>query len=471
MGHHPPDEPRNDHLPPAGSGQNGNGSNGKAGNIGSNSRGRGGAHKPPDGPDLGLPEDYDHELHSKYIPTHAELQKAARDALDREYAFMILNKGEPEKIAGRLEKIAGIALAASQVDGSHQAKAIRLGLELELQYWLARNKVDEWVKLISPMIITALRIGDHELQSRIYQAWSIYAFTSRDQARAEQTLTVALECADDAGREDVRLLVRVERYNVDVLGMSLEQAHAEGNAILAEARRLNYTFVQAKVYYALAKAYQRVALRGEVFNYAQQALVYLMQDDVIGLAGPCVSAMFNSLHQQNDYAAPYASLLLAYLEKLAQRSVNPYFQAAIYYAQVLKLYHRGDYDLAREFALKAWGKYRVVNYQASIKRVQHMLGMIQAKRHQWRMAERHLDAARKYYELTGDEVYAVHARHALAYLLYEQHDFRRALAALEEVSRIAETISERPARDQLVRQVGDDIEDVKRKLEMDVLQK
>jgi hypothetical protein len=410
--------------------------------------------------DIGLPSDYD----LRYIPTGDDLQRAAVQALHRETSFVVVNRDTPQAIADRLDTIAEIVLAASQVKGEHQAKAIRLGLALELEYWLARDRLDDWPNLIVPLLKTSLAIGDHELQSRIYRAWSMYLFVSRDRTRAAQALVAALDYAGDAGREDLKLLIRAEHFNLRVLEMSLDEAWAEAETLLTGARRLNYAYILGRVYFSLARAYQIAALPRETFQYAQQALVIFLQWDVIGLAGECIGAMLNSLYYQDAHLDRYASRLLTTLETLSRSSASPFFQAVACYNQGFRLYHRADYEQARCQVLRAWLIYRTLKYRESIERVRHMLGLIQIKRHRWAAAERHLNAACTYYKRAGQAVSAVHAQHALAFIPYEQGDFPRALEALEAVLAQAQALPEKAAHEWLARLVAADIDDVRHRL-------
>jgi hypothetical protein len=410
--------------------------------------------------DIGLPPDYD----PRYIPTGDDLQRAAVQALHRETSFVVLNRDTPQAIVDRLGEIAGVVLAASQVTGEHQAKAVRLGLALELEYWLARDDLDTWPDLIVPLLKTSLEIGDHELQSRIYRAWSIYLFVSRNRTKAARALVAALDYAGDAGREDLKLLIRAEHFNLRVPEMSLDEARAEADALLAEARRLSYTYIQGRVYFSLARAYQFAALPKETFQYAQQALMTFVEWDVIGLAGECIGAMLNSLYYRDAHLDVYASRLRAYLDMLGQSSASPFFQAVACYNQGFSLYHRANYDQSRAYVLKAWVRYRALKYRESLERVKHMLGLIQIKRHRWGTAERHLRAALAYYEQAGQAVYTVHARHALAFIPYEQGDFAPALEALEAVLVQAQALPDKAAREWLVQLIATDIEDARQKL-------
>jgi len=246
--------------------------------------------------------------------------------------------------------------------------------------------------------------------------------------------------------------------------MSLNEAWAEAETLLAGARRLNYAYILGRVYFSLARAYQIAALPKDTFQYAQQALVIFLQWDVIGLAGECVGAMLNSLYYQDAHLDHYASRLLATLETLGRSSASPFFQAVACYNQGLRLYHRADYERAREQVLRAWFTYRALKYRESIERVRHMLGLIQIKRHRWATAERHLKAACAYYERAGQAAYVVHAHHALAFIPYEQGDLPRALEALEAVLVQAQTLPEKATREWLVRLVSADIDDVRHRL-------
>lgn len=419
--------------------------------------------EPPD--DLGLPEDYD----PNRIPTQAELQHAALYALHREMSFVIVNRNDPERIADRLDVIASVARAASQIKGPHQAKAVRLGLALKLEYWLARDKVRDWIDLIAPLLSTSLEIEDHELQSEVYFAWSIFHYISRDLPRAQKALDAMLDYAGDADREDLQLLARADRFNLDVLRMSFDQALAEAEAIMAEAHRLDYRYVEGRAYLSLARICIKIERPKEIFAYAQQALVILNTFNATGLTGECICAMLGALSRGDNCTDHYRAQLLAYLEALAQKSVNPYFQASIFYNQAVRLYQYGEYDRAREFVLKAWLRYRIVNYEQCLTRALHMLGMIQAKRRRWCAAKRHLEAAYAQYVRTGEDVYAVHAKHALAYIPHEQGDSRGTLQELEEVVLpMAQALPDPATRDGLVALIEKDIRDIRQELSASV---
>jgi hypothetical protein len=79
-----------------------------------------------------------------------------------------------------------------------------------------------------------------------------------------------------------------------------------------------------------------------------------------------------------------------------------------------------------------------------------MLGLVETKRHSWFMARHHLGAAIKRYLQLGEDLLALHARHALAYVPYVEEDFASALSQLQEVLGEAEHLPAGPARDQLV---------------------
>lgn len=419
---------------------------------------------------LGLPKDYDHERDSKYIPSTTDLQRAAINALHRETAFVVYHQNQPARIVERLEELAEVARVAANVKGDHQAKAIRLGLALKVEYWWGCNKLSKWKDLVAPMLIKALELRNYELESEIYRAWATYLYiTARDDIEAARNAIVAAEdYAHDSGRADLQLLMRAERFNIDVGPMSLDQARAQAAGILAEARGMGFHFVRARVYDSLVRAARKVDLGVDVFNYAQQALVIYAHEEEYGLVAPCISAMFYSVHRSHDGTGDYGEQLLVFLDALAQRSVSPYIQAGFYYAHALRRFQFGEYDSAREYTLKAWLKYRMIGFRPSLVRVRHMLGLIETKRHEWRSAERHLTACRDYYDQTGDSVYAVHVRHALAFLVYEQGDFPRALAQLEAALCDAQRLEEPGSRKALSDLITSDIDDARQRIAGDV---
>jgi tetratricopeptide (TPR) repeat protein len=414
---------------------------------------------PPD--KLGLPANYNPE----FIPKKSDLQRAAIMALDRETAFVILHQDEPDKIVERLDKIADVARAASQIEGNHQAKAIKLGLELRLHYWMAGNKMDEWVNLIMPLLETALNIKDRELQSRIYHAWSLYLYIARDRPTAvDITLEAASDYAEESGRADLKLLARAERFNAGVLKMTLQEAQTEAQTVLVEAKQLKYDYVQGRAYLSLARACENRGLHTDTFAYAQQALVFFAPLNVTGLAGECVNFMLGSLIYRADYSAVYRSRLLDYLERLSQRSANPLLQAALSYYQGVQNYHLENYDRARDCMLHARRKYTAAHYRPSVKRCAHMLGLIQTKRGQWKMAERHLNTAFVYYADAGEKTNAVQAQYALAFIPFEQSDWMRARPLLQITLEMAQELPDEAARDRLMKLIQTDIEEVDRRI-------
>jgi hypothetical protein len=411
--------------------------------------------------ELGLSPDFKPE----FIPTLSDLQRAAIEGLDREIAFVILNQDEPAKIVERLDKIADVARAASQVKGEHRAKAIRLGLELRQRYWLAANKIDAWVDLIMPLMEAALDLEDRELQSRVYHAWSVYLYIARDRPTAvDIALEAASDYAEESGRADLKLLAQAERFNARVLKMSLPDAQAEADVILAEARRMKYDYVQGRAYLSLARAFAGKGLDKDIFACAQQALVFFVSLDVMGFAGESVNLMLGGLSFLAERAPTYPSQLMAYLDKLSQRSANPILQAALSYYHAVQQYHLKNYERAREYILLARRKYTAAHYRPTIKRCAHVLGLIQTKRGQWKMAERHLTAAYTYYKKAGEDVNAVQAYYALAFIPYEQSDWKCAKPLLEKTREMAEALPDAAARDKLVKSIQDDIDEIDRRL-------
>jgi hypothetical protein len=415
---------------------------------------------PPEG--LGLPEDYE----PKYIPKLSDLKRAAVEALDREIAFFMLNLEEPDEIVGRLDKMAAVVLAACNVEGEHQAKAIKLGLELRQRYWLAANKMDDWVNLIMPMLKTALEIKDRELQSRLYHTWSVYLYVARDRPSAvHNALESASDYAEDSGRADLKLLVHVERLKADVLKMSLADIQAEADAIMAEAKQMKYDYVQARAYLLLGRAFSSKGLYNESFSYAQQALILFTSMHVMALAGEGVILMLGSLNYQSGFSSTYRTRLLDYLETLSRSTANnPILAAAQAYFQGVEYYHLEQYDRSREAILRARQRYATAHYRPSLKRCAHMLGLIETKRRRWALAEWHLTTAYAYYTNAGETTYAAQTEYALASIPFERQDWVAARSALAAARATAEQLPEGDARDRLIDLIDVDIADVERHL-------
>jgi hypothetical protein len=419
-----------------------------------------------DGPvtpeELGLPPDYN----PQFIPKLSELKRAAVEALDRETTFLMLHHEEPEKIVERLDKMAAVALAACKIEGEHQVKAIKLGLELRQEYWMAANKLDAWVDLIMPMLKTALEIKDRELQSRLYHAWSVYLYVARDRASAVQNaLESASDYADDSGRADLKLLVRVERLNANVLKMNLSDVQAEAAAILAEAKQTRYDYVQARAYLLLGRAFSSKALYKEAFSYAQQALLLFTSIHVMALAGEGVILMLGSLNYRPGYSSTYRALLMDYLETLSRHTANnPILAAAQAYFQGVEYYHLEHYDRAREFILRARERYVMAHYRPSLRRCAHMLGLIQTKRRRWEIAAWHLSTARTYYEKVGEKTNAVQTEYALASIPFEQQDWSTARSELVAARAAVLKLPDGAVRDRLISLIEADITEAERHL-------
>jgi hypothetical protein len=420
-----------------------------------------GSHEPPNNEQLGLPDDYD----PRYIPSPEDLRQAATDALDREFSFLILNHEKPETIVERLEDIVDIALAACEVTGDHQVRAIRLGLALELQYWLAGGKLAIWEKRITTMLLIALRLKNYELLSRIYEAWGMYSAIVGENSRADTALLNALECADDSNREDIRLLMRAEYFKLKAPTMEVDPALVEARIILAEARRLKYYYVQGRIHLSLARAYQLHSYFEQAFTYAQQALIFAAQEEDIALETQATSIMLGTLMRLNNHSRSYCARLLLHLDALAQRSVNPWFQFLVQHQNAVDYYHRADYDQARKSALRAWAIARQVKVGLEGIRSEHMLGLIQSKRRCWQLAQSHLNASYRWYQGKGQIAASFDVKHAQAYILYEQGDLAGALVELKKL--LAEVQDWRrggQARDHLIQNIQDDIESITREL-------
>jgi tetratricopeptide (TPR) repeat protein len=403
-------------------------------------------------------------LNPRFIPDGGYLAQAANRALDEARAFLLLHRDEPQVISENLDRLFEVILAASQVKGGHQEKAIRLGLSLEYQYWLNRHKIDNWLKLIMALLKTSLELKNEKLQSEIYRTWGVCLYLLRDEAKSAKAFEVALAYAVDSGREDLKLLARAEHFNFQATRLTVDQAQAEALAILQEAARMDYVYVQGRAYFSLARAYRDKGVSGLAFAYAQQALVFFLRQEDYVLAGEATSTMLDSLGVHGYYSNEYWTRLFSFFESMMQKTVNPWFRTALYYHQAVNWYHNGLYDLARESVLCAWVNARIVRQTDSLARIKHMLGLIQMKHKKWNNAACHLRASCEIYAKSGEESLAIQARHGLAYIPYEQGRFRQALEELERVRCAALSIQDVTTREQLVQYIQEDIDAAHRQL-------
>ena len=415
--------------------------------------------KPPrhanDSDDFRLPDDYD----PRYIPTPKNLQNAAVDALHREVSFVLVNaKDDPQAIVERLDDLYEIIQAAGQVNGAHLPKTIRLALTLRWYFSLSAEKRNVWIKLIVPLLGKAMELGDHELESEIYRSWSVHLFAQQNQSGARQALLAALEVAENTGHADLRLLVNTERFHHEIAGLSLDEARVQARALKAEAWRLHYPYILARVNLSMAWKCRELLLREDAFNYAQQGFIVGVKLDDPVLIGECIDGMLTSLNNGQSVASSYLRLLQERLAYETQRSGSALFQGAMNYNLALQLYRQGDYEQARDLVLKAWVAYRCDLKMSGAVRVKHMLGLIQTKRGGYFMADRHLRAAERYYERVEDHLYAVHARHAHAHIALEQGQYDGALEELQTALAMAQSIQEVPVRDAIVKNIEESMD-------------
>ncbi|MBN1565844.1 MAG: hypothetical protein JXA10_18520, partial [Anaerolineae bacterium] len=166
-------------------------------------------------PPLGLPPNAD----PNHIPKFSELRRAADRRLDWETAFILLHRDDPHEIAERLDEMADMIRAAISVQGppgnperaASLRKAIRLGLALELRYWLRANKFEAWLGLIVPLLTTAIQM--EEFQADVFRTWSIYHYIDGAYARAKTAIETSQEFAAESGREDLKLLAQAYQFN------------------------------------------------------------------------------------------------------------------------------------------------------------------------------------------------------------------------------------------------------------------
>ncbi len=413
--------------------------------------------------DLGLPDNADLD----YIPTQEELRAAAVRALDDLTAMFILNHDNEQVIAERLDEIASILLAASQVPGSHQSKAIKLGVYRGPHFWEAQNKLDSYLQLIMPLLKTALEIGDPELQAEVYRAWGVCLHLTnspQNRAQSKAALKIALEYAASSHDENLRLLAHVERFNNQVENAQLLNPQLEAQALLAEARRLKNSYLEGRVYLTLAIYYHKQLDYQQTFLYAQQSAIIMWFEKDYRMLGAAINYILSAVHPQNMHQAYFQELLNA-LEKISTYTIAPWIKATLYHDKAVQHYQRGNYDEARRSLLQSRLCFREQRFQSNLAVSSHMLGLIQTKRHRWLLAEHHLRSATNRYQHTkAEQIHLIHVLHALAFVPYEKGDYEKALVQLQATKQSAEALPASPACDWIIRELNADIAKTENKI-------
>ncbi|MBN2304306.1 MAG: hypothetical protein JXQ72_07520 [Anaerolineae bacterium] len=413
--------------------------------------------EPVDSRDIGTPRDFKDE----HIPSHRYLCEVADRGVREQRAFLILHQeNDPQQIVDNIEKIADAARRASLLEGDHQARAIQLGLDLGLEYWLWANKIPEWGKLIMPLLRASLSIGNEELLIRAYHAWGIYSHLinvhainfDQDKDTTSAAFESALRYAEESGREDLKLLVRAERFNVQVTKMMFDEARAAAQELLAKAKPINYYYIYGRVYFALARLCHYRGMFESMFAYAQLALVYFCGTgmDMRVFMGRSVNMMLSSFHPEDGHSTDYQRRLLDRLEKLAVDSGDPRFEAIVYHHRARQHLDDGGYDPAREYILKAWTKYRSIRLRSERVRVSHALGAIQIKRSALCMADRHLSAVLREYEKQGQTFWAIDVYVMRAVIIALAGDVSTACECFQDALARTEALSPGDARDKLI---------------------
>ncbi|WP_119072808.1 hypothetical protein [Aggregatilinea lenta] len=391
--------------------------------------------------DLGLPPDYN----PRFIPSPSRLQAASERTLEQWTSFIMTNKSSPKVIAEKLDVIVDGTWAALNVTGPHVPKAIKLGLELEMRYWVYDNRLEDWHKFMMEMMRAATEVNDAALKSEIYRAWSTYHFVTRQKGPARVAMEKAIEYAEESQHESQRLLARAESFNLGIREMPLKNAQVEAQALIAEAERIRFPYVKGRAYLTLALRYQMLSVPQQAFSAAQQALVCFTTPDITGMQAYAVTLMLGNIQFNNTHSRTYRQKLLGYLTTLAQHDINPQFRAAVAHLQASEAHYQGRYADARCHALEAWCNYRHLGDDLSCHDMQHMLGMIETKDRPAR-ATRHLDAARAYFEDKGETVRQIHVQHARAWVPYTHGDPATALTLIDEALALVDSLQEQASQ-------------------------
>ncbi|MCD4684726.1 MAG: tetratricopeptide repeat protein [Anaerolineae bacterium] len=407
-------------------------------------------------------------LDPNLIPNGDDLAEAALHALHREVSFVLYYKDQPQVIAERLGQIDEMVCAALTVKGSsnaHLLKAIQFALALDWPYWMASRRFAAWQNIILMMISTVRELRDQQLQSRIFRAWGTYLLLSRKYDGARIALDGAIKDLDDLEQDDLKLLMRTERFNIDVAREPLAAMQAQVPELLAEADRLQFRYIKGRVYYALAKAYRRAGQYKTAFMYAQQALLFFLAEAEQGLAAQSLIAMVAILVLDQSDLNDYELHVLAYTESLMQQNVNPWIRAQIYHSYAAHSFAQGHYPQARGYCVRAWWEYYVIGDKDGCARMYHLLGMVYSKLGRARLARYYLTTARTLYDQLDNDYHFISAWHALGYMLYEQEKLEEALSELRHARNLALTrLTDPNVRQRIVESIEEDIATVEKAL-------
>ncbi len=415
--------------------------------------------------DLGLPPDPE----MGYIPTEDQLRAAAVHALDDISALFILHPDDEQVIAAQLDNIASVLLAASQLKGPHQAKAVRLGLHLNHHFWQTHNKETTWLQLIVPLLNITLELGDKQLQAEAYRAWGIYLYTSgkdANQPKSARAFQIAMEYATESGRDDLKLLARIEHFNQQIRSMSEQDMLAEAHALITDARRLQNIYFEGRVYASMARFYFWKD-HCQLFQYAQQAMIIFWNLNDYGLFCQCIIFLVHSLEDQTPHAA-YRQQLLGAMEQMASHLAYPYISASLYHLWAVQYYKLKLYQEARSAMIRSCVIVRRVGTYLDTSFALHMLGLIEMRRHRWQVSRLFLEAALQGYEESRiDQAQIVQLHHALAFIPFEQRNFAAAYTELGKVLEMAQALPPGNVRDSLIKLISDDRGRAKQAMESD----
>jgi tetratricopeptide (TPR) repeat protein len=389
-----------------------------------------------DGDDNGLPPEWDPNL----IPDGDDLARAALEALHREVSFVLLHRDQPQMITDRLGRMDEMVRAALAVRGNYNAhlpEAIRFALALDWPYWMASQRFQAWQNTILMMLSTVRELKDQQLQSRIFRAWGVFLLLSNKYDGARVALDGAIKDLEGLDRNDLRLLMRAERFNIAVEHETLDTLHAQAAELLVEANRLNFRYIKGRVYLSLARAYWRAHEFPPMFMYAQQAVVYFMAESDRGLAMQSLSMMALAHRMLRGNSSDITLRLMAYTERMMGDDRNPWYWSRIYHEYSVQYFYRARYDQSVTYALRAQENYAAVNDELGVARMQHQMGLIRTKQKAWQLAENHFARAAELYRELDSHYEMVSVDHALGWNWYEQGMLPEALTSLEQTLEFA----------------------------------
>ncbi len=414
---------------------------------------------PPDDPDF--PFDSDGPM-----PSDEEFARAIMRALEDMAAHMlVLQDDDPEELIANLPRLLERLRAALALKGPHRARVIRAITRVDTVYWMASYRLKAWDHFLHFAISIARDMGENELLGEVLQKHGIYLALQQRARGAASALDWSREAWGEAVHQQVKRLVQLEQFNVEIMDMAFDEAVAHFHSLLAEFSEQDGYYHFGRIYHSMARYCRRNARLEDAFQYGQQALCYYRAESSPRwfLVVQLMSTLISAVSRSQTGSAVYGNALLNHLVRIAaQDDVNPWTQAKILHQRAVNRFEAGEYEQAKRDMLRTMVIYRRLSDVDGMARIRHLWGQAQRKLGQWSAARRHLRrAAQEYKEL--DNLYLfVLARLSYALVWAEQGEHDQALLLLERARTLAEEHIEDPvARQRMIDQIDTHIAEIR----------